>query len=560
MKELHSAPSRKYFKYQEIGIRFALSRPHCLIADEMGLGKTIQAIGVINNHHCAHNVLIVCPASVKLNWKRELDDWRCGDQQIQIVNSSKDSIFGLQIMPYIVIVNYDLLIKPKILNQLKRFCFSIGIVDEAHALKNPKSQRTKAILSKKGLLNNCKKWVFLTGTPVLNRPIELWPLLRVFASEAIEPYSKYRDFANHFCGAYEGRFGYDVSGATNLEDLNARLKDSFMIRRLETEVSNQLPDMRTQEIMLTPSKETVKKLEAIDAQRQDDLLGSMASLRQEAALDKLVEAHDLIKNTIRQVPKLVIFFHHKKVKKELEKMFLKMGLNWSVLDGSTPSSRRQSEINDFVRKDHIRVFLGQIQAAGQGIDGLQKVCSHVLFVELAWTPGEVEQAMKRVHRWGQKHPVLVQFLIWEGSIEEQMLKSIKRKEKNIKTILKQTEESMSIEKSLERIADALETLVKVKTESVVFTTNIPKDTAKKTAKKTTKKKEKVEEAELVEDAKVETSAAYTIEDVRKSLAQYAKEHGKDATIARMISFGADKAKPTVSSIPEKSWGKLVEDV
>ena len=427
---------KKYLPFQIDGIKWLTSRYHSLLADDMGLGKTIQAIGAINLLGLK-KVLIVCPASVKLNWKRELAEWLVDKSlTVEVVNGRTYNIQGCSV----IIVNYDIVHHSNIINQLALYKFQALICDEAHFLKNAKAARTKAILSRKGIANNCLfKWM-LTGTPILNRPIELYPMLRTLSVDTITPYSDYRSFAMRFCGGYQQGFALIANGATHCEELNTRLKKKFMLRRLSSEVLDQLPEVRNQIIFIEP-KGVKAKLKVVDnadrltfKHRDHGLdIGELATYRRELAEKKLEYSIDHIKEMIDQTGKVVIFTYHRSVLRKLRRELLEYGP--FVVEGGMTSAGKQASINLFQNLDNSKVFIGQIQTAGQGIDGLQKVCSHVIFLEWTWVPGEVSQAIKRVHRYGQTKPVLVQFMVWEESVEEHMMRTALDKLKNIRKMV-----------------------------------------------------------------------------------------------------------------------------
>jgi SWI/SNF-related matrix-associated actin-dependent regulator of chromatin subfamily A-like protein 1 len=425
-----------YLPFQIQGIQFLISRYHALLADEMGLGKTVQAIGGINRLR-AKSVLIICPSSVKLNWEKELNDWLENKMlKIYVVNGTATSIPNANI----IVVNYDIIHHSNIFNQLHARKYDILVCDEAHYLKNLKSKRTKAVLSAKGLARKSLfKWM-LTGTPILNRPIELFPMLRTLSPETIAPYGRYDSYAKKFCNGYRKGFTMIARGASNSEELNKRLKQKFMLRRLETEVANELPELRYQAIFLRPDQ-VKQKLEVVEEvthkifkhQKHQMDVTQLAQWRLDLANKKVELALDYIKNLVDEVGKLVIFTYHRSVLQFLNHHLAEY--NPKIIQGGLTAYQKQKNLASFMHLDECKVFLGQIQAAGQGIDGLQKVCNHVLFLEWTWVPGEIAQAVKRVHRYGQEKPVLVQFMTWKDSIEEHMMRVALDKIKTIKRTL-----------------------------------------------------------------------------------------------------------------------------
>ena len=169
------------YPFQREGIKFAVKHKRCLIADEMGLGKTVQAIGLINELGC-HPVLIVCPASLKLNWKNELERWLHHAEgepthKIGIINGNKWAE-----NTEISIISYDLLKKYR--QQIRAHKWGLLVCDESHYIKNEKANRTEEILGSKTVEPiQADRVLFLTGTPILNRPSELWTTFRALAPE-----------------------------------------------------------------------------------------------------------------------------------------------------------------------------------------------------------------------------------------------------------------------------------------------------------------------------------------------------------------------------------------
>jgi SWI/SNF-related matrix-associated actin-dependent regulator 1 of chromatin subfamily A len=185
-----------YFPFQKAGIAYALNRKNTLIADEMGMGKGIQAIGVINTDPSISTVLVVCPATLKLNWQNELNKWLVRKMSVGIVGNDVPET-------NIVIVNFDILVKWH--EVLTSRVWDLLIIDESHKVKNPKAQRTQHLLgdTKNGIEPiEAHRKLFLTGTPIVNRPLELWTLLH-----AIDPQGMGRNFfgyAKRYCNATQG--------------------------------------------------------------------------------------------------------------------------------------------------------------------------------------------------------------------------------------------------------------------------------------------------------------------------------------------------------------------
>ena len=226
-----------YMPFQRAGIGYAMSRKHVLIADEMGLGKTVQALGIVNATPTAKRVLVICPASLRLNWKQEAERWLVNSDLTPTVIDAKNPITGDE---NFLIINYDILSKNR--KALSAVDWDIMIVDEAHYLKNPKAQRTKALLGEKGEGGiEATRKVFLTGTPIVNRPVEFHPIL---ASIAPSEFGNFFGYAKRYCNAFRNEWGWDFTGASHLDELQDRLRETCMVRRLKADVLTELPAKR----------------------------------------------------------------------------------------------------------------------------------------------------------------------------------------------------------------------------------------------------------------------------------------------------------------------------
>ncbi len=402
--------------FQKEGVDFMVKRKHALNADDMGMGKTIQTIECFNEVR-AERAFICCPASVKYYWKDKIEEWANKNYKIQVVEG-KRAVISPQ--AEIVIINYHLVIVPYILNQLLKRKFDVGAIDEAHYLQSLESQRSKSLIGNGGVIRNCDYKFMLTGTPISSRPKNLYPMLRVFANDAIKPYDTYERFAMRYCGGYRDKYT-DVlmaDGATNCGELKERLK-GFMIRRLDTS-----HDLRaTYDVV------------PVHIPNYQETAFDTATARQECAIEKIRYTADYITDMAQSVDKLVVFFYHKKVGRELLKLLERRNFGTVYVDGSVPVPRRDELKQKFISFNNCKVAVAQFQAWGEGVDGLQNVCNHALFYEASWIPRDIQQAVARLKRRGQKKTVRVQLLAVKDSIEMNVIGSMVRKRKLIKKII-----------------------------------------------------------------------------------------------------------------------------
>lgn len=434
----------EYLPYQRAGIAYASAHRDTLIADEMGLGKTIQAIGTINADPLARNILIVCPASLKLNWQREFAKWDTKNLSYGVVTPKTKTFPGLDV----VIINYELMSKWQ--EDLRRREWSVLIIDEAHYIKNPKALRSQEIFGRKKVVKEtrddatgeisvkvkeavdpikAKRRLFLTGTPIVNKPIELWPMVHALDPEGLGK-SKMK-YAFRYCGAHHNGFGWDFNGSSNLEELQEILRSKFMVRRLKKDVLKELPPKRRQVLVLECGA-AVKELLEKEKKTYDDYaqfvkdgdfespaFSEMSKVRKAVAVAKIPFIVDHVKSALEELDKVCVFVHHYEVVDALAAAF---GNSAVVIDGRTSDEDRQAAVDRFQADENCKVFIGTIRAAGVGIT--LTASSTVIFGELDWVPGNVSQAEDRCHRIGQLDTVFVRHLVLQDSLDERMAQII----------------------------------------------------------------------------------------------------------------------------------------
>ena len=398
--------------FQHTGAMFLARSPHALLADEMGLGKTVTALAAAERVG-ARSVLVICPASVRGGWRQEAAE--CGVS-----------------FPVLHVISYHGASSAAIRRDLLHH-YDVVIMDEAHFLKSTDSTRSAAVLgTERGLVRRGKyKWA-LTGTPVLNRPVELYPLLRVLNGKALGKYESYERFTQRYCGAYWDGYAVNVKGASHLDELAGVLR-GFMLRRTKAEV---LPELPAKIVSRPPLELTERELAAIYAveegitdreaylspiHEQYSQLGDLARLLRATGLAKVRALSQFVDDILRTTDKAVVFARHLDVIEQLYQLVRGPGHS-VVYKGGMSDADKAAAVRRFMTDPECRVFIGQIQAAGTGINGLQSVCSNVVFAELTWVPGEMAQAVDRCHRIGQTADcVNVYFPHVPGTLESAML-------------------------------------------------------------------------------------------------------------------------------------------
>lgn len=459
-EQIHPIPSeeikglkRKLFPFQEYGVGFIQSRGgKVLLADEMGLGKTTQSLAWLQYNEKALPALVICPASVKGVWENEC---KLSTELSTCVLSGTvpDKKFP---KADVYIINYD------IISYWEKYLPSLQsvILDECHKIKNKKALRTKATLS------ICKKvnhTIALSGTPIVNRPIEFFPIINSIAPFR---FGKYWDFAQRYCGAKHNGFGWDFSGSSNTEELHQKLTDTIMIRRLKKDVLKELPDKIKTELILTPSPSAyITALREVKMEWQENKTQShikditrISKLRMAAVEDKFKECCEWIDDFLadNENRKLIIFCLHHRTTDKLMSRYKRIAVSY---DGRTLTKQRDKIIKEFQETDKKRIFIGNFQAAGVGIT--LHASSDVLFMEMPWTPGELEQAEDRAHRIGQKNCVNIYYAISKGTIEEDIYQIIKEKQEVLKQVLDGTSiEKIKEESVLEKVMVGLNNHIK----------------------------------------------------------------------------------------------------
>ena len=437
--------------YQEQAVRQARQWRDTLIADPPGTGKTITTAGILNATRWDRG-LVACPASLRINWSRELAKWLCRGSgagtwsapEIVIAGPDFPDIANARTPPArIVIASYDFLARH--LDEPRAVAWDWLIADEAHLMANPKSQRAVGILGRKRYRKikpvapiRAARKLFLTGTPIVNRPIEMQPVLAAIDRAA---WGDRMRFAKKFCDARHNGFGWDFSGASNLDELERRLRASCMIRRSKADVLAELPPKRWQVLELPADGDAADATalerellgpvasglasQAGDRTARDRAIAELqraskarfaeiAALRRRIGIAKLPHVIEIARAAESGDPneKAVIFAQHHAV---IDALVAEFGGAAVKLDGRDSPEERDRAVRRFQDDPGCRWFVGSIRAAGVGLT--LTAAARVILAELDWTPGAIEQAEDRCHRLGQTRPVLVQYLVTAGSIE-----------------------------------------------------------------------------------------------------------------------------------------------
>lgn len=427
---------------------FSLSRNSSYLALDPGLGKAVIACVVANtlNKKSPTGIVYICPPFLTRNMEVEFKRWA---DELFVMRYTCHDLAQVLIVPDSIITREQTQLD---IAKFTAYCrerklSSLLIVDEAHRFKNDEAGRTRALFGHhppgkarlKGMVERFDRVIYLSGTPMPNRPIELYPVLNASAPETIGFMSKHQ-YASKYCGAFQNQWGWDYSGATNVTELASQVIGKFMLRMKKADVLAELPP-KTEELVLIGDdlnpklaaldkrilenfspEDLTKGQIAIETKMGDDL--HLATYRRELGLLKSKEAVKYIKSLLEESEEsLLIFGIHTDVIGHLEKeleSYLPL-----VITGQTPMAARHEIVKTFQSDPSRRVFIGNIQAAGTGLT-LTKA-TRVIFVEFSWVPSDNEQASDRAHRIGQKDNVFVQYLVYKNSIDRAVIETVLRK-------------------------------------------------------------------------------------------------------------------------------------
>jgi len=429
------------YPFQKVGVAFAeASHGRCLIGDDMGVGKTIQALAYASLYPTERPLLVVCPANVKYNWKKEVGLW-LPNESIHVVNTGKaDAVKDADV----IIINYDLMAKQA--DRLNRLAPRITVFDEIHYLKNSKAKRTSSSISV-GRLS--PKVLGLSGTAIASRPAEFFNSLNLLAPSQ---FTSEWDYKQRYCDPWHNGFGWDFTGASNTQELNERTRD-MCIRRLKKEVLTELPDKVRQFIPIELSKADRSEYDykqeeywhtmdhhaamgeslpqGFALQMIQDLRHTCGRLKVPSAVSWIRDYHD---NTHKPI---VVFCHHKDVLGGIHRGLMPSmkgnGLRTGIINGDVAASMRATLVSAF-QAGELDVLLCNTMAAKEGIT--LTAADTVLFVEREWVPTDEEQAEDRVYRIGQEsQSVHAVYLSVSNTIDEHFDRVVEGKRQVVKAVL-----------------------------------------------------------------------------------------------------------------------------
>ena len=388
-----------------------------LLADSPGLGKTIQVLAWASAHVDLRPLIVVCPSCAKLNWKDEVSRW-LPNEKCSVLSSTRVDIPDDPIL----IINYDILhhwvdelvkVKPKII-----------AIDESHRIRNWRTSVKKKTPDKYGrkgnynlstdsvlrLSQDCPHVIAMTGTPIINRPMEIFTSLHLLRPQIFP--SRY-EFGMRYADAKLDRWSGSLTfkGCANPEELNMLLHKTVMIRRLKEDVLKELPAKQNTVVHLSLSNR--KEYLALESSFDINPLAKLTALRKTCAIGKVESAAEWIDDFLESGQKLVVFVHHRTVGEAIFNRYRDKAVAYA---GGMNEKIRWDSVQKFQTDPKCQLFVGSISACGVAIN--LTAASNVAVLEFPWTNAVLLQATDRCHRIGQKNAVNVWFLTASDTIDE----------------------------------------------------------------------------------------------------------------------------------------------
>ncbi len=422
---------RPPLEHQKEAIKSLVENKKFILADDMGLGKTTSSI-IAALETGAKKILIICPASLKINWQREIENY--SNRPTSIIEGKKweDGDF--------IIINYDIIKnfhdeKKKSDSVLLKTKFDLVIIDEAHYVQNKQAQRTKLI---NDFVSNVERLWLLTGTPITSRPINYFNLLNLIECPVAKNWMAY---VKRYCNGFQFQAGrrkiWNVSGASNLEELRDRTAP-LVLRRLKENVLD-LPDKIITPVYLRLKSKEYEALmgdyyDWYDKNGDSDSLTlqftKLTKVRQVIAEEKVPSTIEICENIVEQGKKVIVFTNFTKT---LEMILEHFGKSAVRLDGQMSQKERQLSVDRFQNDESVMVFVGNIKAAGVGIT--LTAGEAVVMNDLSFLPSDHSQAEDRSYRYGQKNNVLVYYPIFDNTVEGIIYDILKKKKDIFETVM-----------------------------------------------------------------------------------------------------------------------------
>lgn len=538
--------------YQREAVRFGILRGgRLLCGDEMGLGKTLTALAVTFQYREEWPVLVICPPTLRHQWRSQILHWlrhAVRLEDVQLVMTGKAVVSETALF---VVVPYSLLSNTQLQQKSDGGDFQVVICDESHYIKEHSSQRTKAALP---VLQRAKRAVLLSGTPSLNHAAELHPQVQaILGTEAIA----FRKFAERYANLrrvrYGGRHFEKWTGVKREDELSVLLRQ-IMIRRKKEDVLKQLPKMRRQRVVVSASNEASLRV-ANDRLAAAGVLGvAPEDLPSDEVRDlfrlvceaKIKSTQEYIAYLLEGLQgKVLLFGHHSIMMDAAEQTLRSQRVKFIRIDGKTSQSQRPGLVELFQTNPEVTVALLSITCCCEGLN--LTAASTVVFCELYWVPGIMEQCEARAHRMGQERMVDVHYLVVEGSVDERAFALLSEKKKATSLMLDgklhafNPEETVNAQLPNRPAASSREE--QLQELAAMKTARVGERQAEKQAERAAKQAERNDEVTAKRDAKAKARTARRAETVRARAAAREAQAGARRTPPEEAEAKA-RRKPT----------------
>lgn len=420
------------YKYQSEGIErlhnIVTTNPErsAMLCDPPGAGKTPQAIGLYDALGC-RSALIICPASLKDNWKREVARWSKRKQKTQVLNSSADKIDETA---DVIIISFSLACRMH--EKLAQRSYDLLVVDESHYLKSASSQASRIVLVL--LWAKCHFRLLMTGTPLPNgRAVEAYT---TFSRCSHEDFGSWENYKKQYCIEERTRWGVTYPGSRNLSVLKQK-SARFMVRRSKEEVLEQLPGLVRQNIPIRlPEMDVFNAEDGIDVDAIIEAIENdlpiegehITTVRRKLAMLKAPHILQHIEETLEEVDSLVVFLHHRDLMAHLTTCLTEKKISHVSISGLTLPEDRTKSV-DIFQAGKAQVFLASLKAANTGLTLTR--ASTLIMAEYDWVPSTNEQAEGRIYRVSQNEICRVRYIVAQDSLDEKILKVVQRKQREI---------------------------------------------------------------------------------------------------------------------------------
>lgn len=443
-----------------------VNKRKAILADAMGLGKTTQAI--VATLQIGKGGIVLCPASLKTNWAREilLVDT---EATIEIADAGGTYHYHTGDGSNWYIANYDIIERERVRDEIGTHMPTTLIMDEAHYIKNGTAIRSKAAVAYAKVAPNV---FLLTGTPILNRPMELFNLLKAIDHPVAQSKSAWFSFARRYCGGFMREFYrnirnprtgvyerrkiqfLDTSGATNLDELRDKLAEVYL-RRTKEVLGDKLPqkiidntiveiapeyraaynsawDDYMQYLLNAPKESEDEKKNLLNVEMARHMI-EIGKLKQVASKGKVPHVVEAIAEIVEQGEKVIVFTQYRDTLARIVTELKERKIRGVKLSGDDDAQQRQTAVDYFQNDDTIRVFVANIKAGGVGLT--LTAASTVLFADMEWTPALHSQAEDRAHRIGQSKLVNVHYFIAKDTVDEDIVELLGKKQQVIDKVL-----------------------------------------------------------------------------------------------------------------------------